>query len=321
MIYDLIIVGAGPAGLATALEAQKAGLNYLVIDKAGIVDTIRRYPTYSTFFSTADLLEIDQVPFPTLNKQPTRVEALNYYSKIAVSRKLNLRLYTSVSKITKQKDAVFLIETDKKKDLQARNVVLAIGYFDQANMLNIKGENLAHVSHYYTEPYAYIGQKVLVVGGSNSAVEAVLDLWRHGAEPVLVHRKAELYPKLKYWVKPDIENRIKEGSIKAYFNTQITSIDEQKVHLIDSNKKEFSLDIQHVLLLTGYHPDGDFLMRCGVHIDRETLVPEYDSTTHETNVEGLYIAGTVCTGIYTGKIFIENSRHHGSIIIKNILTK
>ncbi|MBI1184121.1 YpdA family putative bacillithiol disulfide reductase [bacterium] len=316
--YDIVVVGAGPAGLSVAIEAGKNNLSCLLIDKGSLVNTIRKYPTYSVFFSTSELLELGGVPFPAVSKQPTRQEALRYYTKLVEYFKLEHSLYNTVEKIEKV-DKHFMIKTTKGM-FEATQVVVAIGYYDKYNKLNVPGEDLPNVSHYYIEPYPYVGRKVVVVGGSNSAGEAALDLYRNGAEVTMVHRGAELYYKMKYWVRPDLENRIKEGSIKAYFNSTVLEILPEKMR-IETPDGQKEIDAQHVLALTGYHPDVSFLSKTGVLFDPETYVPQYNAETLESNIAGLYLAGTVLTGKNTSKIFIENSRHHGKLIVADILKK
>lgn len=314
-MLDLIIIGAGPTGIALGIEAKKAGLDYLIVDKGAWVDTIRRYPTYTTFFSTADLLEIDGHPFSAIAKQPTRQEALNYYGRLAHNQQLNAKLGCEVESISGQ-DGSFVVKTISGP-IQARKVVLAIGYYDQYNALGIEGEELRHVSHYYKEAYAYAGRDVVVVGGSNSAAEAVLDLYRHGARATLVHRSAELRPGIKYWLRPDLVNRIKEGSIPAYFNTALTRIEPGMVHL-SNEEGAHTVAADAVFLLTGYHPNAAWLKGLGIEINQESLEPTFNPETFESNQLGLYLAGTVTCGKHTSRIFIENARHHAKQIIPHI---
>lgn len=315
-LYDVAIVGAGPAGLSVAIEAGRNNLKSIVIDKGSLVNTIRRYPTYAVFFSTSELLELGGIPFPSVNKQPNRQEALRYYTKLVEHFNIQHSLYNEVETIEKMENG-FNIQTAKGA-IKARKVVVAIGYFEKFNMLNVKGEDQEHVSHSYTEAFSYSGREVVVVGGSNSAGEAALDLYRNGAKVTVVHRQDELYHKMKYWVRPDLVNRIKEGSIKAHFNTTVTDIGTDTISL-KGPEGDFSIPAEHVLALTGFYPDADFLGKIGVEFDSETLVPNYNEKSLESNVEGLYLAGTVLTGRFTSKIFIENSRHHGAAIVGDIL--
>ncbi|MFY0672094.1 MAG: YpdA family putative bacillithiol disulfide reductase [Bacteroidia bacterium] len=314
--YDVIVVGAGPAGLSVAIEAKKNNLSCLMIDKGSLVNTIRRYPTYAVFFSTSELLELSGIPFPAINKQPTRQEALKYYTKLVAYFNLNFSLYNTVIDVKKNDDE-FYVETEKGV-FKGKNVVIATGYYDKHNRLNVKGDDLSHVKYFYDEPYPYVGQNVLVVGGSNSASEAALDLYRNGANVTLAHRKKELYHKIKYWVKPDLENRIKEGSIKAYFNANLKEIWQGEVE-VNTADGTIQIKADHVLALIGYHPDVSFLKKVGVQYDGVTFIPQFDESTLESNIKGLFLAGTVLTGKNTSKIFIENSRHHGKLIIDSIL--
>ncbi len=316
--YDIIVVGTGPAGLSVGIEASKNNLTCLLIDKGSFINTIRRYPTYAVFFSTSELLEIGGIPFPSVSKQPTRQEALKYYTKVSEYFNLKFSLYNAVNDIVKLNNG-FVVNTQKGL-FNAKKVVVATGYYDKYNKLNVPGENLEHVRHFYDEAYHYVGENVLVVGGSNSAGEAALDLYRNGAKVTLVHRGAELYYKMKYWVKPDLENRINEGSIKAYFNSQVVEIKADAV-IVKTQSGNVEIECNHVLSLIGYHPDVEFLAKVGIHFNHETFVPVFNDQTLESNIEGLYLAGTVLTGKNTSKIFIENSRHHGKLIVHHILTK
>lgn len=318
---DLVIIGAGPTGMACAIEAQKQNLSYLMLDKGSLVNTIRYYPTNSTFFSTAELLELDGLPFPTTTpgKRPTRAEALEYYIAVARRYKLQVQPFTPVESVAKTEEG-FTVQTPKG-NYKARYVVAATGYYDRPNYLNVPGEDLPHVAHYYDEAYPYIGMDVAVVGGSNSAAENTLDLYQHGVNVKLIHHGEALKKSVKYWLKPNLENRIKEGSIPAYFNTSVKAIHEGKLELIDQNNETFSIPADQVFLMTGYHPDAAFLQKLGVEINEETLKPYYDADTLESNVPGLYLAGVVLAGRNTSEVFIENGRFHGEPIINDILKK
>jgi len=315
--YDIIIIGAGPSGLSCGIEAQKNELSYLIIDKGGITDAIRRFPVNITFFSTPELLELGDVPFVCTNIRPSRVEVLEYYRKVVEYFNLNLRLHTIVSKIDNPGNH-FEIHTADKTIYKARNVIAATGYFDNINRLNVKGEDLPHVTHYYTEPFAYASTNVTVIGGRNSAVETALDLYRHGAHVTLVHRGPKL-GSVKYWILPDVENRIKEDAINAYFNYEVQEISPKKLIIKNNqNQKLKTINADFVIALIGYRPDEKLLNSAGVHLDNETLIPEYNKHTFETNVRGIYIAGSVACGCKIWDIFIENGREHSKPIMKNI---
>ncbi|MCJ8329398.1 MAG: YpdA family putative bacillithiol disulfide reductase [Lentisphaeria bacterium] len=321
MIHDVLIIGAGPSGLSCAIEAQKAKLSYVVIEKGGITDAIRRFPVNMTFFSTPELLEIGDLPFTITGLRPKRVECLEYYRKVVEHFDLNLQLHTTVQTIERAANGVFTVHTDGEREYECRNLVIATGYFDNANQINIPGEEFPHVSHYYDEPYAYAGMNVVVVGGRNSAAETVLELYRHGANTTLVHRGENLSDSIKYWVKPDIENRIKEASIPAWFNTEICEIKKGEVILKNNiSEVERTIKADFVFLLTGYRPDETLLRGIGVALD-EVLIPAYNMETYETNVEGVYIAGSVACGCETWNIFIENGRAHAKPIITDIRNK
>ena len=318
---DLVIIGAGPTGMACAIEAQKQNLSYTMLDKGSLVNSIRHYPTNSTFFSTAELLELDGLPFPTTTpgKRPTRAEALEYYLAVARKYDLNVQPFTPVTEVEKTTTG-FNVQTPQGT-YHARYVVAATGYYDRPNYLDVPGEDLPHVSHYYDEAYPYIGMDVAVVGGSNSAAENTLDLYQHGVNVKLIHHGESLKKSVKYWLKPNLENRIKEGSIPAYFETQVKAIHEGKLELVNNKGEHFSIPADQVFLMTGYHPDADFLRQLGVEIDETTLKPAYDPETYESNVPGLYLAGVVLAGYNTSEIFIENGRFHGAPIVSDILKK
>lgn len=317
---DLIIVGGGPSGLSCAIEAQKEKLSYLVIEKGGITDAIRRFPINMTFFSTPELLELGGIPFTTTNVRSTRTETLQYYRHVVEHFGLELKLHTRVESIERDsKTGVFRVDCSDGETHRARHVVVATGYFDYTNLLEIPGEDLPHVSHYYDEPYAYAHTKVVLVGGRNSAVEAALELYRHGAEVTIVHRRDQLGDSVKYWVLPDIQNRIKEGAIRARFNTVLKEIEEGRVRVENTESGEETwIDADFVFPLIGYRPDEKLLRDAGVKLD-EKLIPDYEQHTFETNVEGLYVAGSVVCGCETWNIFIENGRAHAMPIIADIV--
>ena len=318
--YDLIIVGGGPIGLACAIEAEKKKLKYVIIEKGAIVNSIFNYPLYMTFFSTAERLEIGDIPFNCLAPKPGRQEALEYYRNIHRYFKLNINLFERVNEVQKQRGGIFYVSTNKQ-NYEARNVVIATGFYDIPIEMNISGENLPKVRHYYKEAHEYAFRKILVVGANNSSVDAALECWRKGAEVTMVIRKNEINNRVKYWVKPDIENRIEEGSIKAYFESNITEIRENEVEIETPNGK-IIIENDFVLALTGYKPDLNFLEKMGIQLsDDELKIPVYNSETMETNVEGLFLAGVVCGGMQTHKWFIENSRVHAAMIVDYITSK
>jgi thioredoxin reductase (NADPH) len=314
--YDVICVGAGPTGLACAIEAKRAGLRPLVIDKGVLCNSIYHYPVNMVFFTTPELLEIGDLPFVSAAEKPNRVEALKYYRKCVEHYDLELRLGEMVTRV-EGSDGDFRVHTkthDAMEQYEARKLIVATGYYDLPNCLGVPGEDLPHVSHYYTEPHPFWRRDVVVIGGKNSAAEAALDLYRTGARVTLVHRRAELGSTIKYWVRPDIENRIKAGQIKALFNTHVVRITPEFVH-VTGPEGDKTLPAVEVFALTGYHPDFDFLRQLGVKLDSETNKPALDPQTLESNVPGLYLAGVVIGGKHTSEIFIENGRFHGKQII------
>jgi thioredoxin reductase (NADPH) len=316
-IVDILIIGAGPIGLNCALEAKKNNLSYLIIEKGTIVNSLYNYPLYMRFFSTAEKLEIAEIPFISTAPKPGRQEALEYYQGIARQKNLNINLYERVLNVFK-KEEIFEIETPKSKYL-AKNVIISTGFYDIPNLINIPGEHLEKVKHYYTEPYPYAKQKIVVVGSSNSSVDAALETYRKGAEVTMIIRHSEISKNVKYWVKPDIENRIAEGNIKAHFNSELVEIKENSIVFKDENGKIQEIENDFVLAMTGYLPDFDFLKKSGIDLQGECLNPVYDSKTMETNIPNLYLAGVVCGGKDTHLWFIENSRIHAEMIVGNIL--
>jgi thioredoxin reductase (NADPH) len=319
---DLLVVGAGPSGLATAIAAHQAGLAYEVVEKGALVNSIFHFPRHMTFFTTAELLEIGGLPFVTPYEKPTQVEGLKYYRKVTDAFGLHVTLGQAVVGVRRLEasagSARFSVEMRSADGASsarsARNVAFATGYYDHPNLLGIPGEDLSHVSHYYTEPHGYYRQHVVVVGGKNSAAIAALELYRAGAEVTLVHRRAQLSDSIKYWIRPDIENRIKEGAIPTLFETSVTEIRAHSV-VVSSAAGTAELPADQVFLLTGYHPDTRLLRQAGVRIDEATLVPAHDAATLETNVPGLFLAGALVSGKQTSRIFIENGRFHGETIV------
>ena len=323
---DIVIVGSGPAGLAAAIAAKRAGLTYRVLEKGVLVNSILHFPTNMVFFTTPELLELGGLPFVTPYEKPTRAEALRYYRRVADTYHLEIEFDEEVISIGREKigsDGVegFIVGTRSahgtRRERHARAVVLAAGCYDHPNRLFVPGEDLPHVSHYYGEPHASYRKQVIIVGGKNSAAEAALDLYRAGAHVTLVHRRAQLGDSIKYWVKPDIEHRIKEGSVAARFETRVVEIRPTEV-VVEHNGSRDVLPADAVLLLTGYHADGDLLTRSGVRVDPSTFAPAHDQETLETNVPGLYLAGAVVSGVHSGQIFIENGRFHGEVVVEQI---
>lgn len=317
--WDVIIVGAGPIGLNCALEAEKAGLSYLIIEKGTIVNSLFNYPLYMTFFSTAEKLEIAGIPFISTAPKPGRREALEYYQGIARQREVRLHLYEEVQTVEKRKKG-FQIKTNKA-EYAAAHVILATGFYDIPKLMNIPGEDLPKVKHYYSEPYPYAAQKVVVIGGSNSAVDAALETYRKGAEVTMIVRHQTISDSVKYWVRPDIDNRIAEGSIAAHFGAELLEIKERSVVFRTADGKTQEIENDFVLAMTGYLPNFDLLSRCGIELQGDCLNPVYDEKTMETNVPGLYLAGVVCGGMDTHLWFIENSRIHANLIMADIISK
>jgi len=317
-LYDVLIVGGGPIGLACALEAKKNQLRYIVIEKGTVANSLFHYPLYMTFFSTADRLEIDEIPFITAKPKPGRQDALEYYQGIARAKDINIRTYEKVINI--EKATFFQVETSKQIYF-AKNVIIATGFYDIPNLMDIPGENLPKVRHYYTEPYPYAFQNVVVIGSSNSAVDAALEIYRKGGNVTMIIRHNEISKSVKYWVKPDIENRIRERSIQAFFGAELLEIKEHSVIFKTKNQEIREIENNFVLAMTGYLPDFDFLKTIGVNLNGECQNPTYNPTTMQTNVEGIYLAGVVCGGRDTHLWFIENSRIHAKQIIRDIVEK
>lgn len=312
--FDVLIIGAGPIGLACGIAAQKAGKSYVIIDKGTLVNSLYNYPVFMTFFSTSERLEIGDVPFVSINPKPNRNEALEYYRRVTAKFKLNIHLFEEVVNCQKNDGSFHVVTT--KENYQAKNVIVATGFYDIPKLMNIPGEDLPKVIHYYKDPHYYAFSKVLVVGANNSSVDVALETYRKGAEVTMVIRGDEMGPNVKYWVRPDIENRIKEGAIKAYFNSCLKEIKPHSV-VISTPAGEIEIENDFVAAMTGYQPNFKFLEKLGVIFD-ENQTPSYNPETMQTNVNGLYLAGVVCGGMDTHKWFIENSRVHAELIMKDI---
>ena len=314
--FDILIIGAGPIGLACGIKAKEAGLSYLILDKGCLVNSIYNYPQNMTFFSTSEKLEIGGIPFVSNSPKPTRSEALEYYRRIALKFELNIHLFEEVLSV--KKDKYFELKTSNGQ-YQSKNVILSTGFYDLPALMNMPGEELPKVSHYYKDPHYFAMQKGVVVGASNSSVDAALECYRKGAEVTMVVRGEEIGERVKYWVRPDILNRIKEGNIKAFFNSKLKEI-QPDVVIIDTLEGEVVLENDFVLALTGYQPNFEFLKKMGVELSEDDKkYPQHEQETMETNQKGMYLAGVVCGGMDTHLWFIENSRAHADKIIGNIL--
>ncbi|MFD2516507.1 YpdA family putative bacillithiol disulfide reductase [Salinimicrobium flavum] len=319
-IFDLVIVGGGPIGIACALEAKKKGLSYLILEKGTLVNSLYNYPSNMTFFSTSEKLELDEIPFISINPKPHKQEALEYYRRIVTSNHLKIQLFEKVEKIQTLDNDLHKITTSKG-NYSTKNVIIATGFYDIPNYLNIPGEDLPKVAHYYGDPHFYATQKTIVVGASNSAVDAALEIYRKGGDVTMIVRGPAIGERVKYWVKPDIDNRIDEGSIKAVFNAEIKEIRENEV-VISSKDGEQVLENDWVLLLTGYRPNFEFLKNIGIKLSEDgRKIPRYNPETMESNVKGIYLAGVICGGTETHKWFIENSRVHAEMIVEDIVNK
>ncbi|MBB6326060.1 thioredoxin reductase (NADPH) [Algoriphagus iocasae] len=318
-IYDVLIVGGGPIGLACGVEAQKADLDYVILEKGALTNSIFNYPINMTFFSTSERLEMANIPFMSIGNKPTRTEALEYYRRVFLHFNLNVKLYEGVETLAKNGEN-FEVKTSKGT-YQTKKIILATGFYDLPNLMNVPGEDLPKVQHYYKEPWPFIGQKVLVVGGANSAVDAALETWRKGAEVSMVLLEDEVDENVKYWVRPDIMNRIKEGSIKAFTKSRIKEIREHEV-VINTPEGEVTIENDFVLAMTGYKPNFALLDQLGVEMSQdEKRQPCYDELNQESNVPGVYLAGVVCGGLNTREFFIENSIVHAEMIMKDIKEK
>jgi thioredoxin reductase (NADPH) len=320
---DVLVVGAGPTGLACAIEAQKAGFKVVIVEKGCLVNSIFHYPTNMVFFTTPELLEIGDIPFTTALAKPTRSEALEYYRRVAEHYQLHVAQYQWVKTITGEDGNFRVTATDRHSavhDYRARKIVVATGYYDLSNAMGIPGEDLNKVFHYYREPHPYADTEVIVIGGKNSAAEAALDLWRHGARVTLIHRGSQMHHHVKYWVRPDVENRIKAGEITAYFDSTVREIGPDYV-VVQTPNGSLRLKNDFVFALTGYHPDYDFLRSMGIELSPELYRPVCDPESLESNVAGVYVAGVIVAGSKTNEIFIENGRFHGKQIAADLKQK
>jgi thioredoxin reductase (NADPH) len=321
--YNLLIIGGGPIGLTCALAAQKAGIEYLILEKGTLVNSLYNYPINMTFFSTSERLEIGGVPFVTNSPKPTRSEALEYYRRVTKDYHIKIHLFEEVTEIQKFSNAstspiIYEVNTSKHS-YTTNNIIIATGFYDIPYLLNVPGEELPKVKHYYGDPHFYAFQKVVVVGASNSAVDAALETWRKGAEVTMIVRGPEIGSRVKYWVRPDIDNRIKEGSIKAFFNSTIHTIKENEV-VITTPDGVVNIENDWVLAMTGYQPNLKFLQQLGIELSEDEIrKPFFNEDTHETNQQGIYLAGVICGGMNTNRLFIENSREHADKIIQHIL--
>jgi thioredoxin reductase (NADPH) len=320
--YDVIIIGAGPAGLGCAISAVKRNLEVLLIDKGNIAQSIIDFPINMTFFSTADLLELHDIPFNSMNFKPNRIEAVRYYQNLVRFFNIPTLTKTIVQKLERNKTDfnIHYSRAAKQSEISSKKVIIATGFYDNANLIGVDGENLDHVSHYYKDPLKHFNQDIVIVGGKNSAVIAALELHRSGANVSIIHRKSNFKESVKYWILPDIENRIAEQSISAYFDSEVSRITTEFVEFKNKNGKN-KITADAVYLLTGYHPDTSLLDQIGARYHQDSLEPEIDNQTLESTIPGLYLAGSFIAGRNANKIFIENSRHHGDMILADISTK
>lgn len=314
-LYDVLIIGAGPIGMACAIEAQQAGLSHVIVEKGALVNSLYNYPVFMTFFSTSQKLEIGGVPFVSISNKPNRNEALEYYRRVAEKFRLNIRLFEEVKTTEKLSDGNFKVETSKT-EYRAKKVIIATGFYDVPILMNVPGEDLPKVKHYYQDPHLYAFSKVVVIGANNSAIDVALETYRKGADVTLVIRGGEIGSYVKYWVRPDIENRIKEGEIKVHYNSEVVAITDKAVK-VKTPQGEIEIENDFVLAMTGYQPNFNLLKALGVALGDDQY-PIHNPETMESNVKGLYLAGVVCGGMDTHKWFIENSRVHAEQIIKHI---
>lgn len=325
MIHDAVIIGAGPIGMACGIEASKAGLSFVVLEKGALVNSIYHYPANMTFFSTSEKIEIGGAPFVSHGPKPTRTEALEYYRRVATQWDLPIHLYEPANRfepLTLPDGKPGYRVHSSKATYNTRSVVIATGFFDHPNRMNVPGEDLPKVRHYFTEPHPYIGQKVAVIGGANSAIDAALECYRKGASVTLIHRGPDVSSRVKYWVKPDIDNRIKEGAIKAYFSSSVLEITPGHIVIRDGEGQKHPIENDFVLAMTGFTPDFGWLTAQGIQLGTDTArTPVVNEKTYESNLPGVYLAGTVCGGLNTNRWFIENAIEHARLVINDILIK
>ena len=314
--YDLVIIGGGPTGLNCGIAAGRAGLKYVILEKGVLVNSIYHFPANMTFFSTSKLLEIGETPFISHTEKPTRMEALEYYRRLLETFKLNLHTFEEVKSMARGADGDYQIQTSKRA-YQAHSVIVATGFYDTPRLMEVPGESLPKVKHYYDDAHPYVGKKVLVVGAANSACDVALETWQKGAQVSMAIRGGEISPRVKYWIKPNIENRIKEGSITAYFHTRVLEITEEAVRL-EGPDGPFTIENDFVLAMTGYQPNFDLLKRLNLEVEGEECVPHHHPENLRTNLPNVYIAGVVCGGMRTSTYFIENTRDHGEVIVRQI---
>jgi thioredoxin reductase (NADPH) len=321
--FDVLVIGAGPTGMACAIEAQRAGFRSVLVDKGCLCNSLFHYPSHMTFFTTPELLEIGDIPFPSPNQKPSRNEALEYYRKVAEHYALDVRQYRTVESASGGDGAFEVLTTDRfgrQEIYRSRKLIVATGYYDLPNYMNIPGEDLSKVHHYYDDPHPYYDLDVAVIGGKNSAAIAALELWRHGARVTMIHRGPGIHNHVKYWIRPDIENRIKNGEVKAHFGSSVSRIDEDTI-TVETPQGVTTIANDCVFALTGYHPDFEFLKALGVHLEGKDLLPICDTQTLESNVRGVYLAGVIVAGSRTNEIFIENGRFHGRQIAADLKQK
>ena len=323
-VLDLIIIGGGPCGLACAVAARRHGLSHLILEKGPFLNTLVQFPETMTFFSSAERLEIGGIPFALPHLRPTRAEGIAYFQKVAQREQVNLHTYEPVVDVAGEFGDFTVKTVDRTgrgRQYKSRAVVIATGYYDNPRLLGVPGEDLPHVRHHYDRPYPYFGQRVIIVGGRNSAAQVALELFRYGAHVTIVHRGPSMSDHVKAWIRPELEARLRDGEITAYFNTRVERIERDAVHLVQNGGDRFALPCDFVLAMTGYEPDHSLKIKLGVKIDPETGAPLYDPETMETNVPGVYLAGVAAGGYEPNHLMIENGRFHGPAIVRHLATR